>query len=120
VVVIRERGGETLPGVFKSESAALSWVRHRVAKGTVLHADEAPSWNDLHARFELKRIDHQAAYSLDGAARIGRSRISQGCVVGRLATITTSLALTCSASRKRAHGAKTAAASPTASKCSAW
>ena len=32
-----------------------------------LHADEAPSWNDLHARFEVKRIDHQEAYSLDGA-----------------------------------------------------
>lgn len=66
VVVIRERGGETLPGVFKSEHAALSWVARRVAKGTVLHADEASSWNDLHARYELKRIDHQAAYSVDG------------------------------------------------------
>jgi hypothetical protein len=68
VVVIRERGGETVPGVFKSESHALSWVAHRVAKGTVLHADEAPAWNDLHARFEMKRIDHQQAYSLDGAS----------------------------------------------------
>ena len=67
VVVIRERGGETLPGVFKSESAALAWIKHRVAKGTVLHADEAASWNDLHARYEMKRIDHQKAYSLDGA-----------------------------------------------------
>ena len=67
VVVIRERGGETLPGVFKSESAALAWVKHRVVKGTVLHADEAASWNDLHARYEMKRIDHQQAYSLDGA-----------------------------------------------------
>ena len=68
VVVIRERGGETLPGVFRSEAHALSWVRHRVVKGTVLHADEAPSWNDLHARYEMKRIDHQQAYSLDGAS----------------------------------------------------
>jgi transposase-like protein len=68
VVVIRERGGETLPGVFKSESAALSWIKHRVVKGTVLHADEAPSWIDLHSRFEMKRIDHQQAYSLDGAS----------------------------------------------------
>jgi hypothetical protein len=67
VVVIRERGGETLPGVFKAESQALSWIKSRVAKGTVLHADEAPSWNDLHARFEMKRIDHQVAYSLNGA-----------------------------------------------------
>ncbi len=63
VVVIRERGGETLPGVFKTEGQALSWVKRRVVKGTVLHADEASVWNDLHARFEMKRIDHQQAYS---------------------------------------------------------
>ena len=67
VVVIREHGGETLPGVFKSEAAALSWVKHRVHRDTILHADEAPAWNDLHARYEMKRIDHQQAYSLDGA-----------------------------------------------------
>src|SRR5262245_51273112 len=68
VVVIRERGGETLPGVFKSESDALAWIKRRVVKGTVLHADEAPSWNDLHARFEVKRIDHQEAYALNGVS----------------------------------------------------
>lgn len=67
VVVIREHGGETLPGVFKSEGAALAWIKNRVERGTVLHADESPAWNDLHARFEMKRIDHQKAYSLDGA-----------------------------------------------------
>jgi transposase-like protein len=67
VVVIRERGGETLPGVFKSEGAALAWISSRVKKGTVLHADEAPAWNDLHARFELKRINHDRSYS-DGNA----------------------------------------------------
>lgn len=67
VVVIREKGGETLPAVFKTEGQALDWIKRRVAKGTVLHADEAPVWNDLHAHFEMKRIDHQSAYSLDGA-----------------------------------------------------
>lgn len=67
VVVIREHGGETLPGVFPSEGAAVSWIKSRVAKGTTLNADEAGSWNDLHSRFEVKRINHQEAYSLDGA-----------------------------------------------------
>ena len=67
VVVIREHGGETLPGVFASEGAAVGWIKSRVAKGTVLNADEASSWNDLHGRFEVKRINHQEAYSLDGA-----------------------------------------------------
>jgi hypothetical protein len=32
-----------------------------------MHADEASSWNDLHTRFEMKRINHQEAYSQNGA-----------------------------------------------------
>jgi hypothetical protein len=32
-----------------------------------VHADEAASWDNLHERFEVKRINHQEAYSLDGA-----------------------------------------------------
>jgi hypothetical protein len=68
VVVIRERGGNTLPAVFKTESQALSFVRARVAKGTTLHADEAGPWNDLHIRYDMKRINHDEAYSLDGAS----------------------------------------------------
>jgi hypothetical protein len=67
-VLWRKRQKPTSPAVFKSEGHALSWIAHRVAKGTVLHADEAPSWNDLHARFEMRRINHQEAYSLDGAS----------------------------------------------------
>src|SRR5258706_2141420 len=34
VVVIRERDGKTLPGVFASEVAALNFIRTRIAKGT--------------------------------------------------------------------------------------
>ena len=67
VVIARERGGETLPGVFKSEHAANQWIKHRVVKGTVVHADEANAWNDLHSRYEMKRINHEEAYSFDGA-----------------------------------------------------
>lgn len=67
VVVIRERGGNTLPGVFPTEAAALSFIRNRVQRETVVHADEAAGWNDLHARFEMKRINHEQAYSQDGA-----------------------------------------------------
>lgn len=63
VVVARERGGSTLPAVFKSESAALGWIMSRVASGTRLMADEAGSWNDLHARYDVQRIDHGSLYS---------------------------------------------------------
>lgn len=67
VVIIRERGGASVPAVFSSESAAGAFIRARIAKGTVVHADEAGSWDTLHDRFEMKRIDHSQAYSFDGA-----------------------------------------------------
>lgn len=67
VVSIRERGGRILSTVAKSESAALSFIRERVAKGTEVQADEAASWNALHARYTVQRIDHSKAYS-DGEA----------------------------------------------------
>src|ERR1700726_1017796 len=67
VVVIRERNGNTLPAVFRTEGQALNFVRSRIAKGTVVNADESANWNELHARFEMKRINHEEAYSLDGA-----------------------------------------------------
>jgi len=67
VVVIRERGGNTLPGVFASENHALSFIRSRIEKGTLVNADESGAWNNLHARYEMKRINHQGAYSLNGA-----------------------------------------------------
>ncbi len=63
VVVIRERGGRTLTGVFPTEVAGLSFIRARAAKGTAIHADEAGGWNDLHAHYEMHRINHQEAYS---------------------------------------------------------
>jgi ISXO2-like transposase domain len=67
VVIVRERGGNSVPAVFHSESQASPFIRSRIAKGTVVHADEAGSWDNLHERFEVKRINHQEAYSMDGA-----------------------------------------------------
>src|SRR6266446_271861 len=65
VVVIRERGGKTLPGVFRSEAEALSFIRTRIAPQTAVYADEAGAWNELHARFTMHRINHEEAYSLE-------------------------------------------------------
>jgi transposase-like protein len=67
VVIIRERNGGSVPAVFKSEAQAISFIRARVAKGTVVNADEASSWDGLNAKFEMKRINHEEAYSYDGA-----------------------------------------------------
>ncbi len=67
VVVIRERDGRTLAQVFAGEEAAVPALRQRIAHGTVVHADESPAWNPLHARFAMQRVNHQDGYSVDGA-----------------------------------------------------
>ncbi len=40
VVIIRERDGNSLPAVFRTEEQALNFIRSRIAKGTVVNADE--------------------------------------------------------------------------------
>jgi len=61
VVIVRERSGNSVPAVFKSEAQATAFIRARVAKGTVVNADEATSWDGLHGAFEMKRINHEQA-----------------------------------------------------------
>lgn len=67
VVVMRERNGRTAASVFKSEAHGVAEVTKRVHISATIHADEAPHWDDLHARYLTKRINHQQAYS-DGEA----------------------------------------------------
>jgi transposase-like protein len=67
VVVMRERNGKTLPFVSPSEDAAVPTIKERVAEGSTVYADEASHWDQLHARYLTKRINHSIAYS-DGDA----------------------------------------------------
>lgn len=67
VVVVRERNGRTIPQVFPSEHAALDFIKKTIPKGAVVHGDEATSWNTLHGHYEMYRINHTKAFSLNGA-----------------------------------------------------
>lgn len=67
VVIMRERSGQTLPFVFRSEEDSIDTILCRVQSGSTIHADEAPGWDMLHARYLTKRINHSEAYSHDGA-----------------------------------------------------
>jgi hypothetical protein len=102
VIIIRERNGRSLPAVFRTEGQALSFIRSRIAKGTIVNADESSSWDALHAQYEMKRVNHEEAYSLDGACTnwaeefFSRRRRAEA---GRICFVT----------RKRRHGAKTIA-----------
>ena len=68
VVVMRERRGRTLPFVFKKESEAVSTIRQHIPFGSTVHADEAASWEALHAHYDMRRVNHSIEYkSSDGA-----------------------------------------------------
>lgn len=63
---MRERGGRTLPFVVRSEDQAVPTIRERVETGTIVYADEASSWDDLHDIYETRRINHSIAFMDDG------------------------------------------------------
>lgn len=67
VVVMRERGGSTKTTVAATEANAVNRISQNVAQGSTVHADEASHWDKLEARYPIKRINHQEAYSKDGA-----------------------------------------------------
>jgi transposase-like protein len=67
VVVMRQRQGRTITRVTGSEADGVALVRANVVHGSTIHADEASHWDKLAAHFPIKRINHQEAYSKDGA-----------------------------------------------------
>jgi transposase-like protein len=62
-VVMRERNGQTLPFVTRSESASCARIAATVGEGSTIYADEASAWDALENRFLTKRINHSEAYS---------------------------------------------------------
>jgi hypothetical protein len=119
-VIIRERNARSLPAVFRSEGQALSFIRACIAKGTIINADEGSSWDALHAQYEMRRVDHQEAYSLGGACTNWAEEFFSRMRPGPNRAITTiSSDRTCFPTRKRLRGAKTIAASAMAGRCTA-
>jgi hypothetical protein len=116
VVTMRERGGRTLAQVFPCEADAVAAIRQRIAKGTMVHADESSAWNPLHASFAMLRINHQHGFSIDGACTNGAESFFSRLRRGESAITTTSPACISSATPARRPGARTSAASATASR----
>jgi hypothetical protein len=63
VVIMRQRGGRSIPYVCRAEGEAVSHVTAMVAPDTILYADEAKHYDSLHALFAMKRIDHSRSYA---------------------------------------------------------
>jgi hypothetical protein len=66
IVVLRQRRGLTLSGVFKRETDALDFIRARIDHNAIVQADEAMGWDILAETFWMQRVNHSEHYSHDG------------------------------------------------------
>lgn len=62
VVIMRERGGKSLPFVVRNEGDAAPFVRDHVGTLTTIHADEGTGWDALHAGWDTKRVNHSVQF----------------------------------------------------------
>lgn len=66
VVIMRERGGKSLPFVVRNEGDAVPFVRDHVGTLATIHADEGTGWDALHAGWDTKRVNHSVAFMDEG------------------------------------------------------
>jgi transposase-like protein len=63
VMVMRERDGDTVTHVVKSESHGATIIAATVQPGSTIYADEASAYDNLAAKFLTKRINHSVEYA---------------------------------------------------------
>jgi transposase-like protein len=66
VVIMRSRGGRSLPFIVANEGDACPIVRDRVGTLATIYADEGTGWDALHEGWETKRVNHSVAFMDDG------------------------------------------------------
>jgi transposase-like protein len=66
VVIMRERGGRSLPFVVRNEGDAVPFVRDHVGTLATIHADEGSGWDALHAGWDTRRVNHSVAFLDEG------------------------------------------------------
>ena len=62
VVIMRERGGRSLPFIVRNEGDAVPFVRDHVGTLATIHADEGTGWDALHAGWDTKRVNHSIQF----------------------------------------------------------
>lgn len=62
VVIMRERGGRSLPFIVAREGDAVPIVRDVVGNLATIHADEGAGWDDLHAGWDTHRVNHSVRF----------------------------------------------------------
>jgi transposase-like protein len=64
VVVLRERGGRSIPFVGRGEGDALDTIVEKVHRDATIFHDQWPSYKALRGLFTTKTIDHSVSYSI--------------------------------------------------------
>lgn len=77
IISLRQRADELKKGAVATKTFILKGengldiakiATKHVKKGTTIHTDEATGYDDLHAHYDMKRVNHQIEYSsIDGA-----------------------------------------------------
>lgn len=67
VVVMRQRGGNTVTIACDDENEAVPAIYKHVQPGSIIYADEATCWDRLHAHFDARRINHSIAFKDEDA-----------------------------------------------------
>jgi len=80
---------------------ALAFVKARIARRSMVHADEGNAWDALLGRFEMKRINHEEAYPRRALARTKRKAASPACAAPRSATMRVPPTPICSATLRK-------------------
>ena len=62
VVIMRERGGRSLPFIVANEGDAVPYVRDHVGTLATIHADEGSGWDALHAGWDTHRVNHSVQF----------------------------------------------------------
>ena len=62
VVIMRERGGRSLPFVVANEGDAVPFVRDHVGTLATIHAGEGTGWDALHAGWDTHRVYHSVQF----------------------------------------------------------
>lgn len=66
VVIMRERGGKSLPFIVANEGDAVPYVRDHVGTLATIYADEGSGWDALHAGWDTYRVNHSVAFMDEG------------------------------------------------------
>lgn len=67
VVICKQRGGRSIPFIVRKESDAVPLIKACVDGGSVIHADGAKAWDCLNELYDMLRIEHKYAFSMNGA-----------------------------------------------------